>query len=37
MKKEGLPDPQELHEKGEWNWDTFLDIAKKATKDTNGD
>ncbi|OME93871.1 MULTISPECIES: ABC transporter substrate-binding protein [Paenibacillus] len=37
LKKEGLPDPQELHEKGEWNWDTFLDIAKKSTKDTNGD
>ncbi|MCU6710255.1 extracellular solute-binding protein [Paenibacillus sp. J5C_2022] len=37
LQKEGLPDPQELHEKGEWNWDAFLDIAKKATKDTNGD
>ncbi|MDR9855718.1 extracellular solute-binding protein [Paenibacillus sp. VCA1] len=37
LKNEGLPDPQELDEKGEWNWDTFLDIAKKATKDTNGD
>ncbi|MFD0712742.1 ABC transporter substrate-binding protein [Paenibacillus sp. GCM10027626] len=37
LKKEGLPDPQELQDKGEWNWDTFLDIAKKTTKDTNGD
>ncbi|KKO51765.1 extracellular solute-binding protein [Paenibacillus sp. DMB20] len=37
LKNEGLPDPQELQEKGEWTWDAFLDIAKKATKDTNGD
>jgi len=33
----GLPDPKELYEKGEWNWDKFLEIAKAATKDTNND
>ncbi|MCU6711137.1 extracellular solute-binding protein [Paenibacillus sp. J5C_2022] len=37
LAKEGLTDPQELHEQGMWNWDAFLDIAKKTTKDTNGD
>lgn len=35
--KEGLPDPHELVDKGEWTWETFLDIAKRATKDTDGD
>lgn len=37
FEKLSLPDPQELYEKGEWNWDTFMDLAKKATKDTNND
>jgi multiple sugar transport system substrate-binding protein len=26
MKSEGLDDPRELWEKGEWNWDTMLDM-----------
>ena len=33
----GLEDPVELYEKGEWTWDKFLEIAKAATKDTDGD
>ncbi|MFD0619712.1 ABC transporter substrate-binding protein [Paenibacillus sp. GCM10027629] len=37
IKKEGLEDPQELMEKGQWNWESFLNIAKTVTKDTNGD
>ena len=37
LKKEGLTDPHELLDKGEWTWDAFLDIAKKVTKDTDGD
>lgn len=37
FKKHGLPDLQELHAKGEWNWDKFMEIAKQATKDTNND
>lgn len=30
-------DPVELYEKGEWTWDAFMEIAKAATKDTDGD
>jgi len=37
FKREGLPDPHELVKEDKWNWDSFLDIAKKATKDTDGD
>lgn len=37
FKREGLPDPHELVKQDKWNWETFLDIAKKATKDTDGD
>lgn len=37
LKREGLEDPQELAKKGEWTWDKYLEMAKKATKDTNGD
>lgn len=37
FKKLGLPDLQELYNKGEWNWDKFLEIAKQATKDTDND
>ncbi|MEK5058882.1 ABC transporter substrate-binding protein [Paenibacillus sp. FSL H7-0326] len=33
----GLPDLQELYDKGEWTWDKMLEIAKQATKDTNND
>ncbi|MCQ6557525.1 ABC transporter substrate-binding protein [Paenibacillus mendelii] len=37
FEREGLPDPHDLIAEDKWTWDTFLDIAKKATKDTNGD
>ncbi|WP_158453658.1 ABC transporter substrate-binding protein [Paenibacillus beijingensis] len=37
FEREGLPDPHDLIAQDKWNWDTFLDIAKKATKDTDGD
>jgi len=37
FKREGLPNPHQLEKEGNWNWDTFLDIMKKATKDTDGD
>ncbi|WP_339277008.1 extracellular solute-binding protein [Paenibacillus sp. FSL W8-0426] len=37
FKKLSLPDPQELYNKGEWNWDKFLELAKQATKDTDND
>lgn len=33
----GLDDPYELQQKGEWTWDQFVEIAKKATVDTDGD
>ena len=32
-----LPDPQELYNQGEWNWDKFMELAKQATKDTDND
>lgn len=37
FKRESLPDLYELQEKGEWTWDKYLEIAKAATKDTDGD
>jgi multiple sugar transport system substrate-binding protein len=37
FKKLGLPDLQELYNKGEWTWDKMLEIAKQATRDTNND
>jgi multiple sugar transport system substrate-binding protein len=37
FKRLGLPDLQELYNKGEWTWDSFLDIAKQATRDTDND
>lgn len=37
FKNEGVPDPHDLVAKGEWTWEAFLDIAKKLTKDTDGD
>jgi hypothetical protein len=33
----GLPDPQEIADTGNWNWDTFLNLAVMATRDINGD
>lgn len=37
LKREGLPDPQELLKQDQWTWDKYLEIAKKTTKDTDGD
>lgn len=37
FQREGLPDPHQLVAEDNWTWDTFLDIAKRATKDTDGD
>lgn len=37
FKRDSLPDLYELQEKGEWTWDKYLEIATKATKDTDGD
>jgi ABC-type sugar transport system, periplasmic component len=37
LEREGLPNPHDLVAQGKWNWDTFLDIAVKTTKDTDGD
>ncbi|MFD0712248.1 extracellular solute-binding protein [Paenibacillus sp. GCM10027626] len=37
LEREGFPDLAELQKKGEWTWDKFLEIAKKTTKDTDGD
>lgn len=34
---QGLPDPYELQEKGEWTWEKFAEMAQKVTKDANGD
>lgn len=33
----GLEDPQELFNKGDWNWDKFAEFAKAGTQDTDGD
>ncbi|NLH13575.1 MAG: extracellular solute-binding protein [Firmicutes bacterium] len=37
FEREGLPDPYELYDKGEWTWDTVEKIALQATKDTDND
>lgn len=37
IEKAGIPDPFDLQEKGEWNWDTFIETARATTKDTDGD
>jgi len=37
FKEEGLPDPYELQATGQWTWEKVLEIAKKVTRDTNGD
>jgi ABC-type glycerol-3-phosphate transport system substrate-binding protein len=33
----GLPDPHELVAQNKWTWETMMDMAKKATVDTNND
>lgn len=35
--REGLPDPYELYENGEWTWEAMRDIAAQATSDLDGD
>lgn len=37
FKKQGLPDLQDIYNKGEWTWEKFLEIAKQATRDTDND
>lgn len=37
FQKLGLEDPYELQKKGEWTWDKFAEVAKNATKDSDGD
>jgi len=37
FKKLGLPDLHEVVAQGDWTWDKMLEIAKKATQDTNKD
>lgn len=37
MEREGMPDIQELNDRGEWNWETFAEIAKNTTRDIDGD
>lgn len=37
VKELGLPDPYELYDKGEWTWETFRQLLKDATRDTDGD
>ncbi|WP_273333329.1 extracellular solute-binding protein, partial [Dictyoglomus turgidum] len=33
----GLPDPLELYKQGKWTWETFFNLGKQLTQDTNGD
>ncbi|MCU6712640.1 extracellular solute-binding protein [Paenibacillus sp. J5C_2022] len=33
IQRNGLEDPYELQERGEWTWDKFLEMAKAVTKD----
>lgn len=33
----GLENPHQLRERGAWNWSTFLDSARKLTRDLNQD
>ena len=37
LERDGLPDPYELYENNQWNWDTMTEIAIRATRDTDGD
>jgi multiple sugar transport system substrate-binding protein len=37
FERENLPNPYDLYENGEWTYDAFVDIVKKATRDTDGD
>lgn len=35
--REGMPNPYDLIEQGEWTWETLRELGKMATKDTDGD
>lgn len=37
FKKNGLDTPYDLYKRGNWNWDTFRELAIKLTQDTDGD
>ncbi len=37
LSREGIPPLYELNNQGNWNWDMFLDVAIRTTKDFNGD
>ncbi|HBQ63994.1 MAG TPA: hypothetical protein DD727_03540, partial [Clostridiales bacterium] len=36
LSREGIEDILELYKKGQWNWNTLLDISIKCTRDFNG-
>lgn len=35
--RDGLPNPIDLFESGQWTWDAMLDLMRLATRDTDGD
>lgn len=37
MEEEGLDDPYELYQKGEWTWDTFMDMMETFVKNADDD
>jgi len=37
VEREGLPDPFELQQKGQWTWEALLNVVNGVTKDLNGD
>lgn len=37
IEREGLEDPMDLYEAGNWTWDKYTELAKAATRDTDGD
>ncbi len=37
LEEEGLPDPHDLWDAGEWTWDVFRDMCQQVTRDTSGD
>jgi ABC-type glycerol-3-phosphate transport system substrate-binding protein len=37
MNKLGMKPPQDYVKEDTWNWDTFIQVAKEANKDTNND
>lgn len=37
LEKEGLPDPRDLYEEGNWTWQAADEIIREVTKDTTGD